>query len=66
MTDAKGKEPSVVVGRFPYYTPFINGRLAIFENLNCPELKKELNNRKDSVKMSHCVYFRVIVSFDEK
>ena len=43
----------------------INGRLAILKNLKCLQLRKELNYRKDRVKMSMCS-FRVIVSFDEK
>ena len=43
----------------------IKGRLAILKNLKCLQLKKELNYRKDRVKMSMCC-FRIIVSFDER
>ena len=50
------------------YTTFINGRLAILKNLYVLQLKKELNTKKDSVKMGYngLCSFRVIFSFDEK
>ena len=48
-------------------TIFINARLAILKNLKCLKLKKELNTKKDYVKMSHYVLsFMVIFSSDKK
>ena len=32
---------------------YINGCLAILKNLRCLQLKKELNDKKDRVKVSH-------------
>ena len=37
------------------YTIFINGSLAILKNLRRLQLRKELNDKKDRVKMSHYV-----------
>ena len=34
---------------------FINGCLAILTNLRCMQLKKELNDKKDRVKVSYFV-----------
>ena len=39
------------------YTIFINNRLAILTNLKCLQLKRELNNKKDCVKMIRYVLF---------
>ena len=49
-------------------TVFINGRLAILKDLKCLQLKKELNTKKDCVKMSQsfCVVLGSPFSFEEK
>ena len=44
-------------GNFTLYTIFINGRLAILKNLRCLQLKRELNDEKGCVKISHYVQF---------
>ena len=41
----------------PQYTIFINGHLAILKSFKCLQLKKELNNLKDRIKMSRYVSF---------
>ena len=33
-----------------------NGRLAILKNSTCLQLMKELNNKKDRIKLSHYVH----------
>ena len=40
-----------------FCTIFIDGRLAVLNNLKCMQLNRELNNKKDRVKMTHYVLF---------
>ena len=49
------------------YTILINDCLAILKSLRCLQLKKELNNEKRCVKMSHVLFnVRLLFSFSEK